>query len=82
MQSYLRFTGAEFWSFGLVSVCLGVDIARRFLRWGVTVVEIPYPVGDFLAIVVYVVGFLEDCSGLLGALQTFKGIYRCRILDI
>ena len=44
---------------------------------GVTVVENPYLVGDLLAIVVYVVGFLEDCSGFPGALQTFKGIFRC-----
>ena len=41
--------------------------------WVVTVVN-PYPAGDFLAIVVYVVGFLEDCSDLYGALHTFKKI--------
>ena len=29
ISTYMGFTGAEFWTFGLVSICLGVDIARK-----------------------------------------------------
>ena len=67
------------WFFLVLTLLVGFLLVF-FLR--VTVVENPYLVGDFLAIVVYVVGFLEDCSSLYGALQNFKGIYRRRMLDI